>query len=127
VTWGDALAILGGFVAGLLSGFVGIGGGSAFVPIMTVGFRFNQALAQGTSLAAIIPTALVGGFTHVREGNVLLGPALWMGGGGVVGAILGALLAVHVPGLILARVWGAFLVLTALRLGQGALKKAKTA
>jgi len=127
VTWGDALAILGGFVAGLLSGFVGIGGGSAFVPIMTVGFRFNQALAQGTSLAAIIPTALVGGFTHVREGNVLLGPALWMGGGGVVGAILGALLAVHVPGLILARIWGAFLVLTALRLGQGALKKAKTA
>jgi len=44
-----------------------------------------------------------------------------------VGAILGALLAVHVPGLILARIWGAFLVLTALRLGQGALKKAKTA
>jgi len=82
VTWGDALAILGGFVAGLLSGFVGIGGGSAFVPIMTVGFRFNQALAQGTSLAAIIPTALVGGFTHVREGNVLLGPALWMAGEG---------------------------------------------
>jgi uncharacterized protein len=123
VSWGDALAIFGGFVAGILSGFVGIGGGSAFVPIMTVGFRFNQALAQGTSLAAIIPTAIVGGITHVREGNVLLGPALWMGGGGMVGAVLGALLAVHVPGLILARVWGAFLVLTALRLAQGVWKK----
>lgn len=127
MTWGDGLAILGGFVAGLLSGFVGIGGGSAFVPIMTVGFRFNQALAQGTSLAAIIPTAIVGGITHVREGNVLLGPAMWMGGGGVIGAVLGALLAVHVPGLVLARVWGAFLVLTALRLGQGAWKKASVA
>jgi len=125
VSWSDGLAILGGLAAGILSGFIGIGGGTAFVPIMTVGFRFNQALAQGTSLAAIIPTAIVGGITHVREGNVLLGPALWMGGGGVVGAILGALLAAHVPGLILARVWGAFLVLTAFRLSQDAWKKAK--
>ena len=125
MNWGDVLAILGGLAAGILSGFIGIGGGTAFVPIMTVGFRFNQALAQGTSLAAIIPTAIVGGVTHVREGNVLLGPALWMGGGGVVGAILGALLAAHVPGMILARVWGAFLVLTALRLSQDAWKNSK--
>jgi uncharacterized membrane protein YfcA len=43
----------------------------------------------------------------------------------VVGAILGALLAAHVPGMLLARVWGAFLVLTAFRLGQDAWKKAK--
>ncbi len=78
MSWSDGLAILGGLAAGVLSGFIGIGGGTAFVPIMTVGFRFNQALAQGTSLAAIIPTAIVGGVTHVREGNVLLGPALWM-------------------------------------------------
>jgi len=123
MTWGDGLAILGGLAAGILSGFIGIGGGTAFVPIMTVGFRFNQALAQGTSLAAIIPTAIVGGITHLREGNVLIGPALWMGGGGVVGAIMGALLAVHVPGLILARVWGVFLVVMAFRLGQGVWKK----
>ena len=61
---------------------------------------------------------------HAAEGDVLLGPALWMGGGGVVGAILGALLAAHVPGLLLARVWGGFLVLTAFRLGQDAWKKA---
>ena len=127
MSWGDALAVLGGLVAGLLSGLIGIGGGSAFVPIMTVGFRFNQALAQGTSLAAIVPTALVGGITHIREGNVLLGPALWMGGGGLAGAILGALLAIHIPGLILARVWGAFLLLTAFRLAQESRSKARAA
>ena len=126
MSWGDGLAIIGGFFAGLLSGFIGIGGGSAFVPIMTVGFRFSQALAQGTSLAAIVPTALVGGITHIREGNVLLGPALWMGGGGAVGAVLGALLALYVPGPLLARVWGAFLLLTAFRLAQGAWRERAT-
>ena len=87
-----------------------------FVPTMTVGFRLSQAVAQGTSLVAIVPTAIVGGITHIRQGNVLREPAMLMGGGGVVGAVIGALVAVEVPGPILARVWGAFLVFSAYRL-----------
>jgi len=89
---------------------------------MTIGFGLSQAVAQGTSLVAIIPTAIVGGVTHLRQGNVLLRPALWMGGGGVVGAVIGALVAVEVPGPILARFWGAFLVFSAYRLGLQAFK-----
>ncbi len=116
MTWLDVLAVAGGFAAGFLSGTIGIGGGLLFVPTMTLGFRVSQAVAQGTSLIAIIPTAIVGGVTHLRQGNVLVRPALWMGGGGVVGAVLGALVAVEVPGPILARVWGAFLVFSAYRL-----------
>jgi len=116
LTWSDLLLIAGGLAAGFVSGTVGIGGGLLFVPIMTVGLRVSQAVAQGTSLVAIVPTAIVGGITHLREGNVTIRPALWMGGGGVVGAVLGALVAVEVPGPILARVWGAFLVFSAYRL-----------
>jgi len=116
VSWGDVLLIAGGLGAGFLSGTIGIGGGLLFVPTMTVGFRISQAVAQGTSLVAIVPTAIVGGITHIREGNVLLGPAVWMGGGGVFGAVIGALVAVEVPGPILARVWGGFLVFSAYRL-----------
>jgi uncharacterized membrane protein YfcA len=113
VSWGDAVAVLGGLAAGLLSGTIGVGGGIIFVPFMTVGFRLPQTLAQGTSLVAIIPTAIVGGITHIREGNVIRDGAIWMGGGGAVGAILGALIAVHVPGAILARVFGVVLILNA--------------
>ena len=116
MSWGDVLLIAGGFGAGFLSGTIGIGGGLLFVPTMTVGFRISQAVAQGTSLVAIVPTAIVGGITHIREGNVLLAPAVWMGGGGVVGAVIGALVAVEVPGPILARIWGGFLVFSAYRL-----------
>jgi len=118
VSWADLLGIAGGFAAGFLSGTIGIGGGLLFVPTMTVGFRLSQAVAQGTSLVAIIPTAIVGGITHLRRGNVLREPALLMGGGGVVGAVIGALVAVEVPGPVLARVWGAFLVFSAIRLGM---------
>ena len=122
MSWGDALLIVGGLGAGFLSGTIGIGGGLLFVPTLTIGFRLSQAVAQGTSLVAIVPTAIVGSFTHLREGNVLVRPALWMGGGGVVGAILGALVAVEVPGSILVRVWGAFLVFSAYRLGLQAFR-----
>jgi uncharacterized membrane protein YfcA len=123
VTWSDLLLVAGGLVAGFFSGTIGIGGGVLFVPTMTVFFRLSQAAAQGTSLLAIVPTAIVGGFTHLREGNVQVQPALWMGGGGLVGAIIGALVAVEVPGPILARVWGAFLLLFAVRLGAQAIRK----
>jgi uncharacterized protein len=120
VSWADAAAIGGGLVAGFLSGTIGIGGGLAFVPIMTIGFRMAQPLAQGTSLAAIIPTAIVGGITHLRQGNVRLDAAIWMGGGGVIGAVVGALIAVDLPSSFLARLFGAFLLFSAYRIALGA-------
>ena len=120
MSWGDAAAIGAGLFAGFLSGTIGIGGGLAFVPIMTIGFRMPQQLAQGTSLAAIIPTALVGGITHLRQGNVRRDAAIWMGGGGVVGAVIGALVAVDLPTSFLARLFGAFLLFSAYRIAMGA-------
>ena len=129
MSWKDLILVVGGFGAGFLAGTIGIGGGSLFVPTMTIGVGISQAVAQGTSLVAIVPTALVSTITHIREGNVLREPAVWMGGGGIFGGILGALIAVEIPGPILARVWGGFLLFTAYRLAAQALRapKAKSA
>lgn len=122
MSWGDFFAIAGGLAAGVLSGTIGSGGGLLFVPIMKDGFRMAQPVAQGTSLAAVIPTAIVGGVTHFRQGNVLLGAALWMGGGGVAGAVVGALVAVEAPEKLLARAFGLFLLFSAYRLAAQARK-----
>jgi len=122
MSWGDAAAIVGGLAAGLLSGTIGVGGGIVMVPLMTVGYRLPQTLAQGTSLLAIIPTAIVGGVTHWREGNVDRDGAVFMGAGGVVGAILGALIAVHVSGAALARVFAVVLIINAVVLLRRALQ-----
>jgi uncharacterized membrane protein YfcA len=126
LSWADVFAIGGGVLAGFLSGTIGSGGGLLFVPIMTVGFRMAQPIAQGTSLAAVVPTAIVGGITHIRQGNVIKDAAIWMGAGGVGGAVIGSLVAVEVPEQILARGFGLFLLFSAYRMASQAWKPSKT-
>lgn len=112
----DALAVAGGFVIGVISGVVGIGGGILLVPMMVLGFGFPQHLAQGTSLAAIIPTAIVGASTHQRQRTVVWRAVLLLGGAGVVGAVAGAVVALSLPKDLLARLFGAFLLFAAWRI-----------
>ena len=112
----DALAVLSGLFVGVASGVLGVGGGIFLVPIMTLGFAIQQHVAQGTSLAAIIPTSVVGAVTHDRRGNLDRWAAAWMGGGSTVGALAGALIAVHVPREWLARAFGLVLLFAAYRM-----------
>jgi uncharacterized membrane protein YfcA len=118
----DLLAVGGGLLVGLLSGSMGIGGGILLVPMMVIGFSFAQQVAQGTSLAAIIPSALVGALTHDRGGNVDRRAALWVGATGCGGAVVGSLSAVHLPRALLVRLFGALLLYSAYRLWSSRLR-----
>jgi len=111
-----SLAVLSGFLVGILSGTMGIGGGILLVPLMVLGFGFTQHLAQGTSLAAIIPTSLVGAFTHDREGHVDRRAILWIATGGLPGVLAGSVVAVHLPHALLVRLFGVLLVYSAYRI-----------
>jgi len=44
-----------GLCAGVLSGFVGVGGGLIIVPALVLGLGLGQHEAQGTSLALMLP------------------------------------------------------------------------
>ena len=58
-----------GLVAGVLSGFLGIGGGLVFSPLLLLlGLGPHQALA--TSTLAIVPTTAAGTLTHLRSGRL---------------------------------------------------------
>ena len=63
------LAVVLGLAAGVLAGMFGVGGGILFVPTL-VALGLDQHDAIGTSLLAIIPTALVGTWRQARYGNV---------------------------------------------------------
>lgn len=78
-----------GLTAGLLSGLFGVGGGTVIVPLLVLILGFDQRLAAGTSLAAIVPTASVGVITYAVDGHVAWLPALILAAGAVVGAQIG--------------------------------------
>ena len=112
----DALAVLSGLLIGALSGLIGIGGGVLLVPLLVIGFGFSQQVAQGTSLAALIPTSIVGALTHLRQGNLDVRAGVAMGLAGMVGAAGAALVAQHLHGKILERLFGLLLLFAAYRL-----------
>lgn len=79
-----------GLTAGLLSGLFGVGGGTVIVPLLVLMLRFDQRLAAGTSLTAIVPTASVGVISYAMSGSVEWIPALILAAGAVVGAQIGS-------------------------------------
>jgi uncharacterized protein len=71
-TWVKIVVLLAtGAAAGFLGGMMGIGGGSIMIPAMVLIVGLSQYTAQGTSLLAMVPTGMVGAFTHWRLGNVV--------------------------------------------------------
>ena len=110
-----------GLLVGAFSAMFGVGGGLLMVPFMVLVLGEGQHLAEGTSLAVIVPTALIGAIAHHRRGFVRLPEAAWMGLGGVAGAGAGALLALALDAEILTRLFGVFVILAGLRLVNQAL------
>jgi hypothetical protein len=78
-----------GLLAGLLSGLFGVGGGTVIVPLLVMFLTFNQRLAAGTSLAAIIPTATVGVISYAVHGSVDWLAAILLAAGAIVGTQIG--------------------------------------
>jgi uncharacterized membrane protein YfcA len=101
-----------GLLAGLASGLLGVGGGVLFVPGLVFVAGLTQVAAEGTSLLAIIPVALLGAARQRRYGNLRLGDGVVIGLLSVVGAVGGVALANVVSGRLL-RVLFALLMLTA--------------
>ena len=84
-----AVCIGVGLLAGLMSGLFGVGGGTVIVPLLVLLLGFDQRLAAGTSLAAIVPTASVGVISYAVHGSVAWIPALILAAGAVGGAQIG--------------------------------------
>lgn len=111
-------ALMGlGVVAGLTSGLIGIGGGIIIVPVLVLFFGFSQQLAQGTTLALMVPPlGAFAAWTYYRQGYVDVKTALLICFGFMVGSLLGADLALRLPTDVLTRIFGAILVAVGLRM-----------
>ncbi len=87
------------FIIGILSGIIsgmGIGGGAVLIPSLVFFAALKQHQAQGVNLIVFIPVAIVALIVHIRDKNVDFKYAKWIILGGVIGAILGSILAIRI-------------------------------
>ncbi len=76
------VSILVGLAVGILSGLLGVGGGTMLVPVFKLVYGMQAIAATATSLFTIIPTSLTGAISHIRNRTCipLLGVAAGIGG-----------------------------------------------
>ncbi|CAH1218793.1 hypothetical protein PAECIP111893_04485 [Paenibacillus plantiphilus] len=79
-------ALFIGLCVGLVSGLFGIGGGSLFVPVMVLLFRYPPHVAVATSMFVIFLSSILGSGVHAWLGEtdpilvLALLPGAWIGG-----------------------------------------------
>ena len=92
-----ATLLLLGAAMGVLSGFLGVGGGFLMVPALTWAARLPLRQAIGTSLAVIALSCLSGAIGHAIQGHISPALLATAGGGAVLGALAGAPLSGKLP------------------------------
>jgi uncharacterized membrane protein YfcA len=106
-----------GVTAGAFSGLIGIGGGVIIVPALVFLLGYSQHVAQGTTLALLVPPiGLAAALVYWRQGAVDLQAAGWICGGFVAGSLLGARVAQHLPDATLERIFGVALLAIAVKM-----------
>ena len=94
-----SLLLIGAFT-GVMSGLFGVGGGFIIVPLLLL-LGMPQKLAAGTSVIAILPTAIVGAIGYLTLGQVDWVAAILLAVGMIVGTQIGGRLLQVLPETVL--------------------------
>ena len=114
--WPAPWNVLLGYGIGTFAGLLGVGGGVFLVPTLVIWQGATQHMAQGVSLALIVPIGFVGYLSYARSGHAKgrLLPALFLGG--AAGGWLGATFAHSLRGPVLTRIFALFMVAVGTRM-----------
>jgi uncharacterized protein len=118
-----ALAAVFGFAGGAVGGVLGVGGGTLFVPALTLFLDQSQLHAESTSLLAIVPVALVGVWRQRGYGNVRLRDGILVGVLSPIGVLAGVLISNAVPERALELSFAALLLFVAAQLVRRAVSR----
>lgn len=111
------ICILIGITAGIFSGMFGLGGGIILIPAFIMLLGFSQKMAQGTTLALMVPPiGLLGAIAYYRAGYVNIKVAAIVCIAFFISSLIGAKLTLVLPVEILKKIFGVVLILVALKL-----------
>ncbi len=106
----SALVAAAGFAVGLLTGFLGVGGGFLVVPALTLLARLPIQRAVGTSLIVIAMNSASGLFGHLRQGGLPPGLTLAFTTAAAAGALGGVRLSAGLDAARLRRLFAGFVM-----------------
>ena len=111
------ILLLIGVFAGILSGFVGVGGGIIIVPALVFFLGYSQHMAQGTSLTLMLPPiGLLGFYNYYKSGNTNITAALIIAAAFIAGAYFGSRLSISMDQRVVKKIFGAIMMLAAAKL-----------
>jgi uncharacterized membrane protein YfcA len=103
----EVLMVVVGLVCGALAGLIGIAGGLFLVPALVIIFGYSQKMAQGTTLAVLLPPiGIVAAYVYYRSGNVNVRTAAFIALGFLIGGFFGADESMHLSNALLTRTFG---------------------
>jgi uncharacterized protein len=107
-----------GLLAGILSGFMGVGGGVIMIPLMILLLGYNQHEAQGMSLAVLaVPVTFVAAYTYHNSGHEINWRyALIIALCFVVGGYIGSKFAISINQNLLRKIFAVILVIAAIKM-----------
>lgn len=106
-----------GLVAGILSGFVGVGGGVVIIPALIYFLGLNQLEAQGTSLAVMLPPiGILAVMNYHKTGNINMTYGIIIALTFIVGGWVGSKMALKIPVVKVKLIFGLFLLYIGVRM-----------
>lgn len=105
-----------GFVMGVISSYLGIGGGWLLVPILIYIFKVPTHYATATSIFSLCLYTSVGVISQLFYGSIDWATVLWGGIGVILGAQLGVSLSRRIPGKVIMQMLSILLVLIGFRM-----------
>ena len=116
--------ILIGLVSGIVSG-TGMGGGTILIFLLSYVMQVEQHVAQAANLIFFIPTSIVAILVNLKNKNIDLKLGIIISIFGILGAIIGANISIHIDVVILKRCFGIFLAIIAIHEIYSILKQYK--
>lgn len=111
------LLIVIGIITGAMAGMLGIGGAIIMIPALVFFMGFSQQMAQGTSLAVMLPPiGILAAYNYYKAGQVNIKYALILAACFLVGSYFGSKLALNIPQAALKKIFGVLLLLVAARM-----------
>lgn len=95
------LYLLAGFLAGIVSGFFGAGGGMILVPFMTLILKNEEVESRATTILCIFFMVLTSSFFYYKENSVDWIIALKCAVGGIIGGVIGSKLLIELDKKVL--------------------------